>query len=126
MPIKIRVAVLAVAIVSLPGARAAEAQQNVAIPATVKSAVCTFSTLATGTWKEGKPEASVKTANLSFDFDSINVDEGTAHLPVNPGGDASASDIVVRLTTGGALHFVQMFTDGPLYTTTIFPNETRA
>jgi hypothetical protein len=24
------------------------------------------------------------------------------------------------------LHFVQIFVDGPLYTTTIFPNETRA
>jgi hypothetical protein len=101
-----------------------DAQEGPAL-ATVKSVKCTFPILATGTWKNGKPEAAVKPAGLSLEFDSVNVDEGTAVVFANSGGTASKSDILVRLSKGN-LHFVQMFIDGPLYTTTIFPNETRA
>ena len=88
--------------------------------ATVKSVNCTFPVVATGTWKNGKPEAAVKPASLTLKFDPVNVDEGTAVLLANDGGTASKSDILVRLSKG-TLHFVQMFTDGPLYATTIFP-----
>ena len=38
-------------------------------------------------------------------------------------GTYGTSDIIVRLANG-TLHLVQMFRDGPLYTTTIFPKET--
>jgi hypothetical protein len=107
------------------GSRGLHAQEGRPALATVKSVTCTFPILATGTWKNGKPEAAVKPAGLSLKFDSVDVDEGTALLLANAGGTASKSDILVRLSKG-TLHFVQMFTDGPLYTTTIFPNETRA
>ena len=116
---------LGIVIVCFLGCRRVDAQGGQPALATVNSVKCTFPILATGTWKNGKPEAAVKPAGLSLKFDSVNVDEGTAVLLANVGGTASKSDILVRLSKG-TLHFVQMFTDGPLYTTTIFPNETRA
>jgi hypothetical protein len=119
------VKVLGVVAVCFLGFRGVDAQEDPPALATVKTVKCTFSILATGTWKNGKPEAAVKPARLSLTFDSVNVEEGTADLLANAGGTASKSDILVRLSKG-TLHFVQMFTDGPLYTTTIFPNETRA
>ena len=115
------VRVLGIVTVCLLGSRGVDAQEGLPALATVKSVKCTFPILATGTWRNGKPEATVKPAGLSLEFDSVNVDEGTAVLLVNVGGTASKSDILVRLSKG-TLHFVQLFTDGPLYTTTIFPN----
>jgi hypothetical protein len=117
--------VIGIAVVCVPGVRTVCAQENQASLATIKTAKCTFSLLATGTWRGGKPVAVVKPAKLDMEFDSINLDEGTAALSANVGGDASRSDIIVRLAKS-TLHFVQMFTDGPIYTTTIFPNTTRA
>ena len=117
--------VLGIVTVCLLGSPVIDAQEGQQALATVKSLECTFSIVATGTWKNGKPEAGVKPARLSLKFNSINIDEGTAVLLANEGGTASKSDILLRLSKG-TLHFVQMFTDGPLYTTTIFPNETRA
>jgi hypothetical protein len=87
--------------------------------ATVKSAKCVFPLSATGTWKNGEPEAEVKSDTLSLRFDSIDTEEGTARVV----GNFGPSDIIVKLTMG-TLHFVQIFTGGPLYTTTIFPKET--
>jgi hypothetical protein len=80
-----------------------------------------FPTLATGDWTKGTGEVKgeIKRSNLSVSFDTINADEGTARLL----GPYGSSDIIVRLS-GGALHFVQMFREGPLYATTIFPSET--
>jgi hypothetical protein len=117
--------VLGTVTVCFLGSRRVDAQEGQPALAAVKSVKCTFPILATGTWKNGRPEAAVKPAGLSLEFDSVNVDEGTAVLVANVGGTASASDILVRLSKG-TLHFLQMFTDGPLYTTTIFPNRTRA
>ena len=68
---------------------------------------------------------AVMPAGLTLEFDPVDVDGGTAVLLANDGGDAGKSDVFVRLSKG-TLHIVQMFADGPLYTTTIFPTETRA
>jgi hypothetical protein len=119
------VRLLGIVTVCFLGCRRVDAQGAAPALATVNSVKCTFPILATGTWKNGKPEAAVKPARLSLKFDSVNVDEGTAVVLANAGGTASRSDILVRLSKG-TLHFVQIFVDGPLYTTTIFPNETRA
>jgi hypothetical protein len=119
------VRLLGIVTVCFLGSRGVDAQEGLPALTTVKSLKCTFPIFATGTWKNGKPEAAVKPAKLSLEFDSINVDEGTATLYANDGGTNSKSDILVRLSKE-TLHFVQMFADGPLYTTTIFPNETRA
>lgn len=85
-----------------------------------KSLRCTFPLNATGTWKkDGSPDAAVQPATLVLVYESINTDEGTARLRSGSVG----SDIVARLS-GGYLHFIQSFRTGPLYTTTVFDQET--
>jgi hypothetical protein len=87
---------------------------------TAKSLRCTFPVDATGTWKkDGVPDAAVKPATLVLLFESINTDEGTARLRSGSVG----SDLVARLS-GTYLHFIQSFRTGPLYTTTVFDQET--
>jgi hypothetical protein len=83
--------------------------------AAAKRVNCTFPALATTAWKDVDTLPEVKTANLTFSFDSINTDEGSARA-IGPFG---ASDIVVRLS-GTTLNFIQMFNEGPLYVTTVF------
>jgi hypothetical protein len=83
------------------------------------SLACAFPVVATGTWTKGAPEAAVKTAKLTIQFDKIDRDDGTARVT----GDFGPSEIIVRLA-GGTLHFVQSFRDGPLYITTVFSRET--
>jgi hypothetical protein len=119
--------ILAVGIMTVcfPGPRGVDAQEGPPALAKFKSAKCSFPIVATGTWKNAKAEAAVKPSRLTMIFESVDVDEGTAVVPDNAGGSAGTSDIHVRMSKT-TLHIVQMFTDGPLYTTTIFPNETRA
>jgi hypothetical protein len=82
---------------------------------------CEFTTMAVGNWGAAGAVAETKAAKLSLGFRDVNADEGSARV-IGPFGPA---DIIVRLTSG-ALHFVQSFSDGPMYTTTIFPSEARA
>ena len=89
--------------------------------ATAKTVTCTFTVSATGTWKNGTAEGELKPGTLSVQFIEVNADEGTARLVSGFGN----YDIIVRLAQG-FLHFVQSFRDGPLYTTTIFDQESRA
>jgi hypothetical protein len=121
---KRHVRVIGIVTVCFLGSLGVEAQEGHPVLTTVKSVKCTFPMFATGAWKNGKPEAVVKPAHLRLEFDSVNVDEGTATLLANDGGTNSKSDVLVRLSKE-TLHFVQMFADGPLYATTIFPSETR-
>ncbi len=86
----------------------------------VKSVKCEFTTMATGTWKDGAASTETRAATLTTMFDEIVVDEGTARAV----GVFGPADIIVRLANGN-LHLVQAFREGPLYVTTIFPKETR-
>jgi hypothetical protein len=113
---------LAALMLVVPGFAWQGGARNIAldgIPTSVKKVSCVFPTLATGTWTNGKPSAEIKSAKLSLKFESINTDEGTAEMV----GAYGTADIIVRLSNG-TLHLVQMFRDGPLYTTTVFPKET--
>ena len=87
--------------------------------AAARSLECTFTLIATGTWTDGAPEADLDAAELSFRFEAIDTQEATAEV-IGPFGP---SHIITRLT-GDYLHFLQMFSGGPLYTTTIFDRET--
>ena len=80
---------------------------------------CSFSVIATAGWDSGDPGASVDPSTLSLRFEEIDTDGATAEI-VGPYG---ASQIIVR-QTGDYLHLVQMFTVGPLYTTTVIDRET--
>jgi hypothetical protein len=88
--------------------------------AEAKSLKCVFQIVATASWTNGEPRPEIKPTKLSFGFDKIDSDEGTARMI----GTFGPSEIVVRLSTG-SLHFMQAFREGPLYTTTVFPRETR-
>jgi len=61
----------------------------------------------------------VSPARLLLLFDSINTDEGVAKLR----SGTVFSDVVAH-EAGGYLHFMQTFRTGPLYTTTVFDQET--
>lgn len=80
---------------------------------------CSFTVLATAGWTDGDAEAAVDSSTLSLRFQEIDADGATAAI-VGPYG---SSHIIVR-QTGDYLHLVQMFTVGPLYTTTVIDRET--
>ena len=75
---------------------------------------------AVANWNGGEPQAALTPAKLSFKFENINTEEGTARV-VGPFGP---SEIVVRLSRD-TLHFMQSFRDGPLYVTTLIPRIAR-
>jgi hypothetical protein len=111
---------LGMAAALIMGGGALLAQPSRDVLGSVKSLQCSFSILATATWKNGEAQAELKSSPLQLRFDEINTDEGSARVI----GNFGPSDIIVRLSTG-TLHFVQIFSAGPLYTTTVFPKETR-
>ena len=81
---------------------------------------CAFSAMSTAGWTDGDAGGDVGPSTLSLRFEDIDTDGATAEI-VGPYG---ASQIIVR-QTGDYLHLVQMFTVGPLYTTTVSDRETR-
>lgn len=93
---------------------AAQAPDREAVLAAARIARCEFALFAVGSWKDREPHADVKPATLSFRFEGIDADNGTARV-VGPFGP---SDIIVRLSIDN-LHFMQSFREGPVYLTTI-------
>lgn len=75
---------------------------------------CTFTVVATGTWKDGVAAADVAARSLTVAFTEVNADEGTAESEGTFGG----SLIVVRYLND-YLHLMQTHSSGALYTTTI-------
>ena len=109
---------LGIALAAAGGARA-QAQLDERL-AKASYLTCEFTTMAVGNWGAAGAAVETKPAKLSLGFRDVNADEGSARV-IGPFGPA---DIIVRLTSG-ALHFVQSFSDGPMYATTIFPSESR-
>lgn len=105
-------ALLVAALAASPGALAQDLYDATALD-------CSFTVIATADWSEGEADASVEPSRLSLRFEEIDADGATAAI-VGPYG---ASHIIVR-QTGDYLHLVQMFTVGPLYTTTVIDRET--
>jgi hypothetical protein len=81
---------------------------------------CTFSSMATGTWKAGESVVSTKPAKLAVSFNAVDTQDGTAEAV----GDSGKSHITVRLV-GPYLHLMQMDPYGALYVTTVIDTETR-
>ena len=88
--------------------------------ANAKSIACTFSIVATGTWKDGVAESASKPANLKIGFTSIDTQDGTADAV----GDAGKSHITVR-AVGNYLNLMQMDPYGAIYLTTVFNAEAK-
>ena len=93
---------------------------------TVTSVRCEFPINAVGAWIDGEPQAEIKklTRQLVLQFDSINVEDGTASAVGALVGAVDPTHIIVQ-QSGTNLHFVQILRSGPLYTTTIFDRESR-
>lgn len=109
-----------VVLLGLVSLAAAQPRDGAATLAAARTARCDFTLYVIGGWKAGEPHAEVKPTLLSFRFESIDADGGTARV-VGPFGP---SDIVVRLTTD-TLHFMQSFREGPVYITTIIARPAR-
>jgi hypothetical protein len=88
--------------------------------ARAKSIRCEFPAMSSVEWDKttGKAVAEVKSSTLSMGFDRIDADQGTARVL----GPFGASEIIVR-NSGGTLHLLQSFNEGPLYATTVFPEQ---
>lgn len=82
--------------------------------------ICTFSALATGTWKDGTALAEVTARPLKVSFTEVNVDEGTAQAE----GAFGDSLVVVRYLND-YLHLMQTHSSGALYTTTVLARATK-
>ena len=85
-----------------------------------KSLTCEFTAMSRGTWMKGEPQVETMPVKLTIAFVKIDADEGTADAI----GVFGPSEIVVRLANR-TLHLMQSFREGPLYTTTVWPKETR-
>jgi hypothetical protein len=83
-----------------------------------KSMSCTFSIVATGTWKDGVAESTSKPAKLKIAFTAIDTQDGTADAV----GDSGKSHITVR-AVGNYLNLMQMDPYGAIYLTTVFNTE---
>lgn len=79
---------------------------------------CSFSVLATGTWEDGAPAASVSDTVLDIAFFDVNVDEGSAEAE----GTFGSTFISVRYSQG-YLHLMQVSDTGPVYVTTVLARE---
>ena len=99
---------------------ASPAPQTQSALATAKRIKCTFSLVAASSMHADQPKVEVKPVKKEMQFEAINADEGTAELKSEFGGKF---DIIVRYSKG-YLHFIQMFLDGYLYTTTILDKKT--
>jgi hypothetical protein len=86
--------------------------------ARAKTLRCSFPQVATARWEGGTLKTQVKPSQLKLVFTSINLDEGTAGLV----GQFGRSEIIARYS-GGNLHLIESFRDGPLYITTVFAKE---
>jgi len=84
-----------------------------------KRVECRFTQKATGDWKNGEAQVDVEPVDLETTFVDIVVDEGTAEAE----GRFGASFIVVRYEYI-YLHFMQSFSSGPLYVTSVIAQET--
>jgi hypothetical protein len=98
----------------------AEAQNRVLQEqlATAASLDCRFTTQALGDWNDNETSVEAIPVELDVSFSNVNADEGTA----DAGSDFGPAFIVVRYTND-YLHLVQMFSAGPLYTTTVLAVE---
>ncbi len=87
--------------------------------ADVTAATCAFTLVATGTWTDAEPEVELDPSTLQVRFVGIDTDLATAEVE----GLFGQSHLITRLS-GDYLHFMQMFSSGPLYVATIIDRET--
>jgi hypothetical protein len=85
--------------------------------ATLKRLKCRFPAATSATWRDGQPQAQVKTQELLFDLNAIDVQDGTAEF-LGTAGRA----YVTAVLSGWSLYFVENAV-GQLNVTTVFAQE---
>jgi hypothetical protein len=90
-----------------------------AVLATAGMLDCRFTSMSTGTWKDGVAESTARSAALTVGYRAIDTDESTAESIVS----GARSHITVRLS-GNYLHLMQAEPYGALYVTTLFATPT--
>jgi hypothetical protein len=83
----------------------------------VKALKCHFPVAAFGTWKEGQPKSDMRTQELNFEINAIDVQDSTAEF-VGTAGRAFVSAVL----SGWSLYFVESSV-GQLNVTTVFAQE---
>ena len=100
--------------------RAQSAEAAAALTA-IKTLKCTFSAYASGSWKNGEPQAQAKMGQLTIQIDAIDVSDGSAKFT----GVGESAHIVVQ-QSGWSLHFLETGNTGSVNVTTVFAQETKA
>jgi len=123
MRILIRLSVLAAAVAVTLASRGVLAQTTDKNPlAQVKSLKCRFTIYASGSWKNGEPQAQIRQPEqFTIDVDEIDTDSGSARVT----GTSGPSDVVSLLTVS-SLHFMERSVTGTLNITTVFVGEPNA
>jgi hypothetical protein len=120
MWIKRRGAVLAI-LVFLAGSGAPHGQgADANTLSKIKSLICVFPVYASGSWKNGEPQAQAKTGQLSIQIDAIDVQDGSARFV----GAGDSSHIIAQLSAW-SLHFLETGNTGSVNVTTVFAQESR-
>ena len=84
---------------------------------TVKRLKCRFPTASAAAWKSGDPQVQLKTQELLFEINNIDVQDGTAEF-IGTAGRA----YVTAVLSGWSLYFVENSV-GQLNVTTVFAQE---
>ena len=84
---------------------------------TVKHLKCRFPTASAAAWKSGDPQVQIKTQELLFEINNIDVQDGTAEY-IGTAGRA----FVTAVLSGWSLYFVENSV-GQLNVTTVFAQE---
>ena len=114
LALTVAMATPAVALAQIPNPSPAQLVNAVALN-------CQFTTMSTGTWKDGVAESSSRPAKLTVGFKAIDTEAGTAVATVS----GARSHITVRVS-GNYLHLMQMEPFGALYVTTVFATATKS
>jgi len=88
--------------------------------ATLKRLKCRFPAATTAVWKGGEPQAQIKTQELLFDINAIDVQDGTAEYLGTAG-----RTYVTAVLSGWSLYFVEQAV-GQLNVTIVFSQEASA
>ncbi len=112
---------LLIAVSTTPPAMAQTPPQEPPNPlTTLKRLKCRFPVATSAVWKAGEPQAQVKTQELLFDINAIDVQDGTAEY-LGTAGRA----YVTAVLSGWSLYFVENAI-GQLNVTTVFAQEASA
>ena len=87
---------------------------------TLKRLKCRFPTASAAAWKSGDPQVQIKTQELLFEINNIDVQDGTAEY-IGTAGRA----FVTAVLSGWSLYFVENSV-GQLNVTTVFAQEASA